>query len=111
MGVYAHILVREERLELLSRLRSTLEPGSPILLSFGTRTGAERGLAVTHAIAALIRRIRPGVPPPALGDTLGDGVSHLFTRDELLAELEAAGLEVLEFSEEGFGHAIARVAR
>lgn len=107
-GVYPHIPDRALRLRLLRELRASVRAGAPILLSFGTRTGTERSLALRYHIARMIRALRPGAPPVLLGDILGDAFSHLFTRAEIEQELNSAGLQLVYYSETGFGHALAR---
>jgi hypothetical protein len=106
---YMHVMGRNARIALLRGARVTLAPRSPILLSFFMRQGGEKTLRLTAATANVIRRFR-GSAPAELGDTIGNVTFHLFTAEEIEAELAAGGFELVELHREPYAHAIARAS-
>jgi hypothetical protein len=97
---------RDRRITFLRGARSTLAERAPLLLSFFTRPSG-RYLRVVHAVAAPIRRTR-GDEPVELGDALSPNFVHYFARDEIEAELAAAGFACTAYRTDPYGHALAR---
>jgi hypothetical protein len=104
VGWSAYMLIssRSRRIALLNGLRSGASKGTPLLISFFTRSGTERRLEFIAKVAAIVRRLRGG-EPPAPGDDLIPLYVHRFTREEVEAELAAAKFQLIEFREEGSG--------
>lgn len=95
-GAYSLVHPRARRVSLLADAVRQLPPGAPVLLSFFTRSHDTRELRLTRSIAGALRRLRGG-PPIELGDTLSPSRVHVFSREELGAELAAAGMELSDF--------------
>ena len=110
-GGYMHIPGRATRVAFLQQLRRHLHPGAPVLLSFFERASSARRFRAVGAIATFVRRARMSSEPVELGDSLAGSFDHHFTRDELLAELEAGGFEPVEYASVPYAHAVARAAR
>ncbi len=106
-GMYTHVQGRPVRERLLVDLARHLAPGSPVLVSFLFRHQGRRRLAITSATANALRRML-GRELVEGGDTLVSSFTHLFSEEEVRAELESAGYEVLRYSTAGYGHAVAR---
>jgi hypothetical protein len=87
---------RQRRHDLLLAARSWLVPGGHLLVSVAERRSAA-GARSVQRISSVVRRAR-GATPTELGDVLLPNFVHLFTRDELQDELEAAGLDVVELA-------------
>ncbi|MEO8621459.1 MAG: SAM-dependent methyltransferase [bacterium] len=104
VGWSAYMLIssRARRIALLKGLRTGASNGTPLLISFFTRSGSERRLQFVASVAATVRRLRGG-EPPGLGDDLVPLFVHRFTREEVEAELAAAKFQLIEFREEGWG--------
>jgi hypothetical protein len=49
--------------------------------------------------------------PVEYGDTLDGTFDHLFTKDEISAEMCAAGFELVLYAESPYGHAVGRAVR
>jgi hypothetical protein len=104
---YTHIPTRRRRVAFLQALRQRALPGSPVLLSFFTRSGFSRYDTFVYRTASFSRLLLRGRKDALdLGDHLSWCYSHSFTRDELEAELRAAGFRPVHFSEVGDGHAV-----
>lgn len=106
-GVYMLISSRIRRIEALRKIGSKLEPGSPLLLSFYTRSGKERRFRYLAAIANVFRTmlVREKV---SVGDDLVPYYAHHFFRDQLDEELSEAGFSLVEYGDRSYGHAVAR---
>ena len=59
-------------------------------------------------IASVLRRVRRSNEPVEIGDTLDGTFDHYFTEEEIKAELEAAGFEMIHYAADPFGHAVGR---
>jgi len=99
-GVYHHIPHRNRRMDFLRACRAHIETGSPLFVGdFLTRAEEQRS-------SRPVRFER--------GDLVGSAFFHKFTRDEIVAELDQSGFDLVEFRvtpfEDGGGlaHAIAR---
>ncbi len=120
LNTYMLVQTRDARIALLKQLRSHVDAGAPLLLSFYTRKASSVGFrttaAVANSLAVVFRRARV-----ELGDSFypyeveGRGgrrvlpyFVHYFAEDELAAELHAAGFDLVASSREGCGHAVGR---
>ena len=108
-GGYMHIVGKARRIAFLKEAKEHLRPRSPVLLSFFTRVSDGPTFRWTKTIANLLRWIRPGAESVEMGDLLERTLNHRFTRDEVRAELEAAGFEMMHYAEEPYGHAVGRL--
>lgn len=109
VGWCSYMLIpgRSRRVGFLRGARAVLSPGAPLLVSFAVR---EPGQMLFHEVARLAnvaRRLRRDELVEA-GDMLSPNFIHHFTRDELAAELSAAGFQLETFEREPYGHAVAR---
>ncbi len=104
-GAYSLIAGRGRRIALLKQAAASLTPGGSVLLSFIVRPPDARRLQLAHRIGLLVSRIR-GTEARELGDWLMPTFFHYFTRAEIESELRGAGLALVTFSEEPYGHAI-----
>lgn len=104
-GSYSLIAGRARRIAFLLAARRALPAGAPMLCSFLVRPHT-RYCAIVHATAKVVRRLRRAEPPEP-GDTVQLNFIHLFTREEVEAELTAAGFRVIAFSDVPYGHVVA----
>ena len=100
---------RSVRVRFLEQLRARLPSGAPLLLSFFARDGDARKLRITTKTANALRVIRRR-ERAELGDDLVPNYVHRFTEHELASEIEAGGFRLVEFSREGYPHAVAIAA-
>lgn len=100
---------RERRVAFIRSARERMESGAPAMLSFFVRSPSERDYVRLAAAANLVRRLR-GLEPAEVGDALRPNFVHHFTREELQAELVAAGFALESYEERPYGHAVARAA-
>lgn len=107
-GAYTHIPERGRRIRFLEGLRRTVPPGGPLLLSFMTREADSPSYRMIAAVAGLLRRLRLSRETVEVGDTLHGTFDHHFRREELEAELEAAGFALVRYEVEPYGHAVGR---
>jgi hypothetical protein len=109
VGWAAYMLIRgrEGRIEFLRELRARVVDGSPVLLSFMTRSERSpyfRYIARTgNILASPLGRDRVDV-----GDTLLPNFAHRFTREQLEAEMTEGGFRIVSYSEVPYGHAVGR---
>lgn len=94
-SAYGFIPTRARRVAFLSELAGVVQAGAPLLVSIWGRRPASRRYAVVLGAANGLRRLRRDVPL-APGDDLEPYFVHRFTRDELAAELRAAGFTVCD---------------
>lgn len=93
-GAYSLIAGREQRVRFLRSAGSAVPGGGAVMLScFATQIHGP-SLRFTSWLAGALRRRRTGGPVEP-GDTLAPNRVHVFTRSELMSEVEEAGL-VLE---------------
>ncbi len=104
-GAYMLIQGRRRRIEFLAGMRERAAPGAPILLSFFSRSCDDRRLRIVAGVANALRRIarRERVE---IGDDLRPNYVHVFTRDEIAAELREAGFDLAHFERSPYGHAV-----
>ncbi len=108
-GVFTHIQGRDRRIAYLRQLRGLVVDGGPILVSFFERPQRARMMKIVRASANL-GRVLPGWPRVELGDVLDPHFQHYFTEQEIEDELRAAGFELVEYSTDGYAHAVGRAA-
>jgi hypothetical protein len=108
-GAYTLIRGRDRRVALLRALRTKVETGAPMLLSFFTRRPSDVEFRIATAVANLLRRSlgRERLEP---GDHLEPNFVHRFVESELAAELAAGGFELEFFATAPYGHAVALAA-
>jgi hypothetical protein len=108
-GSYTAIPGSWRRIAFLRAARESLPEGAPVLVSFFVRRGPVRYFRLVAAVGSAVRRLR-GRERVELGDGLNPHYGHYFTRQEIEAELSAAGFRLVSFSPEPYGHALARAA-
>lgn len=104
-GGYMHIQGRPRRVQFLRDLRAFLPEQARVLLSFFVLPSSARLHRITAAIARPLRSLL-GRELAELGDVLDPFFQHYFTEEEIRSELTAAGLRLVQFSKEGYGHAV-----
>jgi Methyltransferase domain len=105
---YMYIPGRARRIRFLRDLRKFLNPGGPVMVSFMEGLPGKRRVW-TARIGSTIRRLRRAEPVEE-GDCLRAGFQHHFVRQQVLAELNEAGLELVHFSGGTcYGHAVGLV--
>jgi hypothetical protein len=111
-GAYTHIPTKQRRIAFLRALRDRALPHSPVLLSFFTREQDSRYEKAVYQTARIWRFVlchRKETLDRGDRITLGQFV-HFFTRDEVEAELRAAGFDLAHFSQENYCHAVGKAA-
>jgi len=105
-GTYMLIQGRDHRVRLLSDLRASVPPGTPLLLSFFVRQERERRFQIAAAIARPLRWLlrRDAIE---LGDFMSPTYTHHFSEQELRSELAAGGWDLVTFSDRDYGHVVA----
>lgn len=98
------------RAEMLRNAAAHVTPGGPVLFSFLATSTHGRADQVTARLANGVRRLRRH-PPTQLGDRLAPNFVHVFTREQIEAEVAASGLRLLHYSSQGYGHAVAVTPR
>jgi Tellurite resistance protein TehB len=104
-GAYMLIQGRDKRIALLTKLRSALQTGSPILISFFLRPQSSTYFKLVYVVGNLIRWILRQ-DPLELGDNLAPNYVHHFTQTEIESELQASGFQLALYSTETYGHAV-----
>ena len=104
---YAHIPTRRRRIAFLEGLRRRALAGAPILGSFFPRDRSSQYENLNYWTARVSRFLSRGRKEESEpGDHLGWCFNHTFTREEVEAELRAAGFRPVYYSEVGEGHAV-----
>ena len=101
-----HIVGRESRVRFLRALRNRVKLGGPLLISFFTRNPEAQRFKWIRNISAVVRRLRLSTEPVELGDTVSGSFDHHFSREEIEAELEAAGFRTVHTADTPYGHAV-----
>lgn len=106
-GSYMLIRGSAQRIALLRAAAGAVPAGGLVLVSFFVRP-AVRYFAVVHRVARLVHRVagRDAWDAPELGDALSPNFVHYFTEDEIIREGSAAGLRLVQFEREPYGHAL-----
>jgi hypothetical protein len=111
-SAYTHIPTRLRRVRFLQALRGRTLPHSPLMMSVFIRNESSRYSAMTYRAGAIFRILFRGRKEPLQrGDDLEfSHFRHRFTRDEIEAELQAAGFRMLDYSEQGDAGSLAAIA-
>lgn len=107
-GGYVHIRSRSARTAFLVQLRSLVDEGAPMLLSFFLRAPEDRHFATVHRIADAVRGLRRSGNRPEVGDTVAGSFDHYATWDEITQELSMGGFEIVASSDAPYPHLVAR---
>ncbi|SDF65150.1 hypothetical protein SAMN05660662_2920 [Blastococcus aurantiacus] len=110
-GAYMLIPYREARVALLRQASVATRGDGVVAVSFFTMQGDRRPFHIAYRVARLVRRLL-GRPAPLMGDALVPNFAHHFTRSQVVEELTAAGLELVEWGTTpgGYGWVVARRA-
>lgn len=92
-GGISHVIGTDQRIAMLTDIRSLMRAGAPLLISFLDRRDPSRSIEVTARVARFLRRLRRSGDTVELGDTFYGSFDHHFTIDEMAQELRAAGFE------------------
>jgi len=106
-GAYMLIQGRNRRIDLLRDLRLAVAPGSAMLLSFFARLASPWRYRLAMRFARPFRTVL-GREMVEEGDYLAPNWVHFFTEEEVRAELEAAGWELLTYRTSPYGYGVAR---
>jgi len=105
---YMYIPGRARRIRFLCGLRDFLNPGAPMMVSFVEGLPGRRRVW-TARIGSVIRGLRHAEPVEE-GDCLKSGFQHHFDRQQILSEMNDAGMELVFFSGGTcYGHAVGLV--
>lgn len=106
-GAYTNIQGRQHRIKFLQQVRSHLEPGSPMLLSFFPRRQDSNSLKLIALISNLFAKIRRGYSIE-MGDSLLPHriFVHYFSEREIKYELEQANFKLVLYQDEEYGYAV-----
>lgn len=105
-GGYTLIRSRRRRIAFLRQLRSHMNVGAPLLISFVTRSRSARRFAAAAAVANVLRHVLGGEHVET-GDFLVPNYVHLFIHEEIVRELNESGFELTFFGIAPYGHAVA----
>jgi hypothetical protein len=106
-GTFMLIPGRARRIALLRQASAHTNGGSPIFLSFFTRTKDSGYFWLVKVLGNLLRRVRRQ-ERLELGDSLAPNYVHFFTEREVAEELSAAGFELEMYKTSPYGHAVGR---
>jgi hypothetical protein len=107
-GAYTHIPGSSRRIAFLRKLRASVPPGAPILVSFWVREGTSPDEGAAFRLAQWFRYLR-GRPAETLepGDHVTDrGYRHCFAKAEIEAELKAGGFRMCHYSQADHPYAV-----
>jgi hypothetical protein len=104
-GAYMLIQGRDNRVDLLRKMRSHVNAGAPLLVSFFFRSPDARQFFVIKAAGNTLRRLL-GRKNIELGDALEPEYVHYFTQEEITGELRDAGFTLEYYTEVPYGHAV-----
>ena len=104
-GAYMLIQGRGRRIAFLKKLRLRVKAGAPVLLSFFHRTGTSRRFKVIVGVGNALRSML-GRDRLCLGDDLRPNYVHHCSREEIMAELQQSGFELVFYATESYGHAV-----
>jgi len=106
-SAYTHIPTRTRRVAFLNGLRKRGVQGATVLVSFFPRDKSPAYDNLVYTTARVSRLLFRGRKEDSeVGDHLSWCFSHTFTREEGEAELNAAGFQLVHYSEVGEGHAV-----
>jgi hypothetical protein len=101
-SAYMLMIGSVRRVRFLAGLRERAAEGTPLLLSFFTRSDPSRRLRAVARVANLLRRALRR-DPVEVGDDLAPNFVHRFTADEVRNEMAQAGFRMVEFHPQGEG--------
>jgi hypothetical protein len=105
---YMYIAGSDRRIRFLQELCKLLKPDAPVMISF-TEGSHGRKRVWTAKIGTFIRSIWRA-PPVEEGDCIKNGFQHHFVRQQIVSEMNAAGLEMAYYSAGTcYGHAVGLV--
>jgi len=107
-SVYMLIPGRTIRVKFLKKLHKQLQSGSPLMMSFYLRKSFDFHLKVAYFTSKIVSALIPGSRKSEQGDFVDPNYTHFFTESEVKSELKEAGFEMIHFTEEGGGAAVAR---
>jgi SAM-dependent methyltransferase len=108
-GTYSLVYPRVARTAFLAGARRRLEAGGAVVLSCFGHHAPGRELAWTARLANALRRPRRRVAVE-VGDTLGPNRVRILTREDVAAEADAAGLELVRWQLLGVADGTTRYA-
>lgn len=105
---YTHIPGSARRIAFLRKLRASVPPGAPILLSFWVREGNSTDEGGAFRFAKWFRSLLGrGAEPLEPGDHVTDrGYHHSFARAEIEAEFKAGGFRMCHYSQADHPYAV-----
>jgi len=106
-GAYTHIRTSENRILHLKEAWNLLNPGGVILLSFWSFRFRYLNLYRIQRVGNWTVKMT-GRQPVELGDVILPEFCHYFREEQIKAELNAAGFDLLHYDEQAYGHAVAR---
>jgi hypothetical protein len=106
-GVYMLIQGRQTRIQFLQQLRSRVNVGAPILLSFFHRYHSDAYFNRIAKTGNLLRCLRRSALIEAGDILLPWNFVHYFTPAEIQTELAAAGFDLVFYDHQEYGHAVA----
>ena len=104
-GAYMLILGHDKRIAVLRKMRAEINAGTPLLVSFFTRSPKSKQFLVSIAVGNSLRRVL-GRENIELGDALEPEYVHYFTQEEITGELRDAGFMLDYYTEVPYGHAV-----
>jgi hypothetical protein len=107
-GAYIHICGSAGRIAFLQKLRASVPPGSPILVSFWIRENAAPDESRAFRLATCLRSLRGRrADPLEPGDHLTDrGYHHRFVQEEIDEELKGGGFRLCHYSQADYPYAV-----
>ncbi len=111
-GAYMHIIGGESRIRFLEQCRTHIKNGGPILLSFFINRENSGYRNIVLRFAKISRTLLRNQDTLEFGDSLKyAGFCHLFSRQEIIDELNKAGFELVYFSEDEYPHALGKAIK
>lgn len=104
-GAYMLIQGKNKRIAFLQSIHQQAKVNAPLLISFFDYSGIQTYHKIIAKIANLIKVFLGGEPIEA-GDSLVPDYVHYFTKDEIEREFQAAGFELIMYSNDEYGHAV-----
>lgn len=101
-GVYTHFMGAEKRIDMLRQIVENLYPGGRIFLSFWFESRSDLHVSTIHKVNRQINKriIEKGE------SFRGKFWGKYYTREQIENEAHAAGLKIIYFGTEGYGHAV-----
>jgi 2-polyprenyl-3-methyl-5-hydroxy-6-metoxy-1,4-benzoquinol methylase len=105
-GAYMLIQGKTNRVSFLQQIKTRISANAPILISFYHHDNKSHPhfqlvVKVGNVLRRLLRR-----ELLEIGDDLSPEFVHYFNRDQILAELEAGGFEMVMYGTHDYGHAV-----